>query len=148
MVDPVNWVRNSLKESHPELVPVFDRLKEDNHLDLVYAAVAVGVGIGAREIKESGFDPDWASAPGETIQDLMTLYGMNALDVGHSLHLSAYDVDRLLAGDLAITKTLAMSLEKLFNVSASFWLNREADYRSLVARLEDKKRLHLSSGES
>lgn len=76
------------------------------------------------------FTPNWASAPGETIRDI--LIDKLANDLGESVDF----VERLLIGNEPINKQLANKLELCFSVDSKFWLRREEQYRKSLKRLE------------
>jgi len=53
---------------------------------------------------ESNFQPDWFSAPGGTILDVLEQKGMSEKDLAALLNCSQRRVEKLLAGKEAITK--------------------------------------------
>jgi HTH-type transcriptional regulator/antitoxin HigA len=81
------------------------------------------------------FEPNWAVAPGETLaewaeehdpehQQLVELYGGDR-----------EGVDALLCGRRELAPDDALSLERLTQIPATFWLAMEANYRADLARL-------------
>ena len=82
------------------------------------------------------FQPRWASAPGETITEILRRRRMDissfAADLGETEDYALC----LLEGSCAINRTVAERLNELIGGSVSFWLNREAQYREDIARLE------------
>jgi HTH-type transcriptional regulator/antitoxin HigA len=84
----------------------------------------------------SSFNPDWLSAPGGTILDIMDERGLSAKELARSLGLSVERTERLIAGKEAITKDIAVLLARQLGGSESFWLSRESNYRNQVARLQ------------
>lgn len=84
----------------------------------------------------SSFEPDWISAPGDTIADLLEEQGLSATHLAECLHFTADDATALLQGLLALTPKLATRLEAAFGAPAAFWLNRERRYRQSLARLQ------------
>lgn len=88
------------------------------------------------------FQPDWASAPGETIEELLENRGLSATDFATFLDRTPDFVAGLLVGAERIDAGLASALAKVFSVSAQFWLNRDAHY------VDDCKRLGLTPGRT
>ncbi len=85
------------------------------------------------------FSPDWASPPGVTIGDLLEERKIprdvlrEAVEIPHGLFLE------LLRGQLELTSELANKLQAFFSVPASFWLNREHQYRQALLRLDSER---------
>src|SRR5438132_884004 len=84
------------------------------------------------------FRPDWASAPGDTIADLLEERSLATKELAHRIGCSAADANALLQGRLALTHDIADRLESAFGVSASFWVARENRYRHQLERLQAK----------
>lgn len=82
------------------------------------------------EFYDDDFTPNWASAPGETIHDIL-------IDrFADNLGKSAEFVERLLIGEEPIDAQLANKLEICFGINSKFWLRREEQYRKSLKRLE------------
>ena len=80
-------------------------------------------------VSDNGFNPDWVSAPGDTIIDLMDEHGFNEEELSKRVGLSLIKGRELISGKLILTEKIANKLESLFDVSATFWLSREDKYR-------------------
>ena len=80
------------------------------------------------------FKPDWLSAPGGTILDVIEENGLSSKELGKILGYSVQRTERLLAGKDAITRDVARLLSEKIGGSEKFWLSRELNYRSEVAR--------------
>lgn len=80
------------------------------------------------------FSPDWISPPGETIVELMEENGWTQDDLSQKLGYSSTQVRLLISGEESITEEVALSLEKVLGSKASFWLSREAQYRSKLSQ--------------
>jgi len=85
---------------------------------------------------ESNFSPDWLSAPGGTILDVIEERGISSKDLAKLLGLSTERAERLLAGKETITKDVAKLLSNRIGGSEKFWISREGNYRNEVARLQ------------
>lgn len=82
------------------------------------------------------FRPDWASAPGDTIADVLGERGWSldefAKRLGHPLEGAA----DLLGGRASITIRTARDLQRVLGGSVEFWMARDAQFREDVARLQ------------
>ncbi|WP_257014229.1 ImmA/IrrE family metallo-endopeptidase [Serratia fonticola] len=87
-------------------------------------------------ISNDGFSPDWVSAPGETIIDLMDTYGLNEEELSKKVGLSVSKGRELISGELVLTEKIANKLEFIFDVSTQFWLTREEKYRDRKNAIE------------
>lgn len=82
----------------------------------------------------STFSPDWVSAPGETILDMLDEMGWKQTAFSQRLGFSQKHVSNLVSGKAAITEDAAIKLERVLGNPASFWMNRETQYREALAR--------------
>src|SRR6266566_420745 len=69
------------------------------------------------------FQPDYISPPGETLADMLEQSGMTQTELAQRLGVSLKHVNQVVKGAASISAELALGLEKVFGVSASFWLN-------------------------
>ena len=89
----------------------------------------------ADEPEYADFEPDWASAPGDTISDIMEENDWSIPYVKGLLDMDDLTLARLLAGSLSIDRELAELLKSVFGGSVHFWMEREKQYRSAIIRL-------------
>jgi HTH-type transcriptional regulator/antitoxin HigA len=82
------------------------------------------------------FQPDWFSAPGGTIRDILEERGLSLRDFAKLLGLTQDRAERLLSAKEAITKDIARLLAQKLGGSEKFWMSREENYRDEVARLQ------------
>ncbi|MEW8107128.1 MAG: ImmA/IrrE family metallo-endopeptidase [Candidatus Thiodiazotropha endolucinida] len=82
------------------------------------------------------FAPDWVSAPGDTILDLMEERDWNQVELANRLGFSTKHLNQLIKGKVTLTYDTAQKLERVLGSTVSFWMNRESKYRQHVARLE------------
>jgi plasmid maintenance system antidote protein VapI len=94
--------------------------------------------------KTDDFQPDWASAPGETIADILEERQVPTSKFARQIERSVSETDRLLHGELAITRELAQKLENVLGGSATFWMTRESQYREDITRLGPIQRAHTA----
>jgi HTH-type transcriptional regulator/antitoxin HigA len=90
---------------------------------------------------ERAFQPDYVSPPGETVADLLQQTGMTQTDLAQRLGVSLKHTNQVVKGAASISAELALGLEKVFGVSADFWLNRESLYRADIARQQETREL-------
>jgi HTH-type transcriptional regulator / antitoxin HigA len=84
------------------------------------------------------FTPDWISATGETISDLIEEQQWTHADLAERLSYSSEQLTQLLSGQMPIAQETALKLENTLGSSSNFWLNREAQYRvKLVQQCEN-----------
>jgi HTH-type transcriptional regulator / antitoxin HigA len=86
-------------------------------------------------MSETAFTPDWASAPGETIIDLLTERALSRKEFSSKMALSPDATEDLISGKMEITRELAKKLEQVLEANFSFWLSRESQYQEDSARL-------------
>lgn len=89
----------------------------------------------------NAFQPMWASAPGETILDILRRRRIDIPSFASDLGESEDYAQCLLEGACAIDRSVAERLQDVIGGSVTFWLNREAQYREDVARLQGTKEL-------
>lgn len=82
------------------------------------------------------FQPDWVSAPGTTIADILEEKGITVADFAGAMGIQLKVARELLAGKVAITEELASDLSSVVGVSSTFWINREAQFRDGQKRLK------------
>jgi HTH-type transcriptional regulator / antitoxin HigA len=81
-----------------------------------------------------GFQPDWASAPGNTIRDVLRERNVSIDDFARWMDQSREDTVELLQGRSAITIQVARRLEKALGASVEFWMSREFRYRQQLEK--------------
>ena len=82
------------------------------------------------------FAPDWISAPGETIAELLDERGWSQADFATRTGFTPKHVHLLLQGKAGISEDAALRLERVLGSSARFWLNLETQYREQLLRRE------------
>lgn len=78
------------------------------------------------------FAPDYVSPPGDTIRETLQARGMTQAEFARRMGISQYRVRGLLKGTAAITSETALNLEKVLEIPARFWENRERHYREFL----------------
>lgn len=87
------------------------------------------------------FKPDWASAPGDTIADILGERGLSVTEFAQSMGYTSDHVTDLLEGRATITIGIARQLERVLGGSVEFWMSRDFRYR------QDTARLHATDNE-
>lgn len=87
------------------------------------------------------FDPDYAVAPGETLQETLEHYGMSQADLAIRTGKSRKCINEIIKGKSPITPDTALEFERVLGVPAGFWNNLEKNYQDVLVRIEEKKRL-------
>lgn len=82
------------------------------------------------------FAPDWISAPGETVADLLEERGWSQADFATRTGFTKKHVHLLLQGKAAISEDTALRLERVLGSSARFWMSLETQYREQLLRRE------------
>lgn len=87
-------------------------------------------------IRKDEFTPDWASAPGESIADVLDERGIPLEAFAKALRCTPARADALIRGHAVITPDIARLLASVLGGSAQFWERRESQYREDLRRLE------------
>jgi addiction module HigA family antidote len=84
----------------------------------------------------AGFNADWASPPGDLIEEVLEERGWTRAELAQRLDFSAKHVNELLKGRAPITADTAERLERVLGHDAGFWLRLEANYQKDLVRLQ------------
>ncbi|MEN6414702.1 MAG: HigA family addiction module antitoxin [Veillonellales bacterium] len=76
-----------------------------------------------------------AVPPGETLAEVLEDRGMPQNELALRTGVTSKHINEIIQGKAAISPTMALRLEQVLGVEASFWNNLEADYQATVARL-------------
>ena len=91
--------------------------------------------------RSADFKPDYAIPPGQTLADLLEEVGMSQTELSRRLGVSLKHVNQVVNGAASISPDLALGLEKVFGVSAAFWVNRESMFRAEIAKRREHETL-------
>ncbi len=94
------------------------------------------------------FKPDYASPPGDTLQEMMEWYKVTPTTLAQETSTTGHFINKLLFGQVPITPELAVHLERLFKMSADFWMRREQGYQDALERLAKQEPLERHIGWS
>jgi HTH-type transcriptional regulator/antitoxin HigA len=82
------------------------------------------------------FNADWASAPGNLIEEVLEEYGWTRAELAQRLDFSAKHVNEMLKGRASITADTAERLERVLGHDAGFWLRLETNHQQDLVRLQ------------
>ncbi|MEA5510638.1 HigA family addiction module antitoxin [Crocosphaera sp. UHCC 0190] len=92
-------------------------------------------------VLENRYKPDYVSPPGETIEDILEERGMTQSELAERMGRPKKTINEIIKGKAAITPETALQLELVLNIPATFWNNREQQYRDYLARKDENERL-------
>lgn len=81
------------------------------------------------------FRPNWASAPGDTIADVLEEKQLSLAAFSKHIGCSIDETEDLLAGRIAMSLGLARKLHAEIGATVEFWMSRDFHYRESVGRL-------------
>ena len=82
---------------------------------------------------QNQYTPDYVSPPGETLQEILEEQGMTQAELAERTGRPKKTINEIINGKAAITPETALQLERVLNIPASFWNNREQQYREALA---------------
>lgn len=92
-------------------------------------------------ILQNEYHPDYVSSPGETLLETLDTIGMSQAELAKRMGRPVKTINEIIQKKAAITAETALQLEQVLHIPASFWLNREQQYRESLARLAEEQRL-------
>jgi HTH-type transcriptional regulator / antitoxin HigA len=79
------------------------------------------------------------SKPGDTILETLEHIRMSQAELAERLGKTPSKINDIISGKEPITVNTALQLEKVLNIDAQFWLNRESLYREKLSRIEQEE---------
>ena len=86
------------------------------------------------------------SSPGDDILETIEHIKMSQVELADRLGKTPSKVHDLITGKEPITYNTALQLEKVLGIDAQYWLNREMNYRTKLARIEQEEALEEAKG--
>jgi antitoxin HigA-1 len=77
--------------------------------------------------------------PGAIISQILIQKQMNLIEFSEKMNISQIEIKDILKGKKSITVDIATKLEKIFDMSADFWIEIEKNYQLNSALSEQKK---------
>jgi addiction module HigA family antidote len=90
---------------------------------------------------QNQYNPNYASPPGETLLETIQAFGMSQAELAERTGRPKKTINEIIRGKTSITPDTALQLEKVLGIPASFWNNRESQYREILAKLEEHERM-------
>jgi addiction module HigA family antidote len=91
------------------------------------------------------FNPDYSVIPGDSLLEIMESKGLTQADLAERTGRPKKTINEIAKGKAAITFETAIQLERVLGVPASFWISLESNYRSNLARIEEREKLSLQT---
>ena len=85
--------------------------------------------------------PDYVSPPGETLAEILEDQGMSQAELAERTGRTPKHINEVVKGRANITPALALQLERVLGVPASFWNNRQRQYDAYAAQMQEQRRL-------
>ncbi|HOF19754.1 MAG TPA: ImmA/IrrE family metallo-endopeptidase [Bacteroidales bacterium] len=79
------------------------------------------------------------SPPGDTIQETIDALGMSQAELAERIGRSKEKLNGLINGSEPLTLKTAILLERVLDIPAAFWLEREKEYRLDLAKIEEQE---------
>ena len=77
-----------------------------------------------------------AIPPGMTIKEVLENRHMTQIELASRMDMSEKHISKLINGEVPLTQDVALRLERVFGVDASFWNGLEAGYREKILKVE------------
>lgn len=90
---------------------------------------------------QNTYRPDMVSAPGETLLDVLDERGMSQAELAERTGRPLKTINEIIKGKAALTSDTSIQLERVLGIPAEFWNQREANYRSYLARNREQDEL-------
>lgn len=84
-----------------------------------------------------------ATHPGVTIQEQLIDRGISQKEFASKMEMSEKYISNLINGDVQLTTDVAMRLELVLGIPASFWGNLEAVYREKLLKVEVENEMEV-----
>lgn len=88
-----------------------------------------------------GYTPDYAVTPGEMLEYEMEIRGMTQQELVRRTGVTQKHINELLKVKAPISPAMAIKLERALGMPAQYWLNLEANYQEVLARLDEEAQL-------
>ena len=79
------------------------------------------------------------SPPGDTLQETLDAIAMSQTELAERMGRPKEKVNDMIKGREPISTVMAFQLEKVLGVPASFWMNREEEYRRQLYEIEQQE---------
>ena len=90
---------------------------------------------------QNDFQPDYAVSPGEVLGVELELRGMTQQELARRTGITPKHIISILKAKSAITPETAIKFERALGMPVKYWLNLEAHYQEILARLAEAEQL-------
>lgn len=90
---------------------------------------------------QNEFQPDYTVSPGEVLGVELVLRGMTQQELAKRTGITPKHIISILKAKSAITPETAIKLERALGMPVAYWLNLEAHYQEILARLAEEAQL-------
>ena len=87
------------------------------------------------------YEPTYMTPPGETLAEVLENIGMSQAELAERTGRPKKTINEIIKGKAAITPETAIQFERVLGKPASFWNNRERNYREWLARQDERQLL-------
>ncbi|MFH0990996.1 MAG: helix-turn-helix domain-containing protein [bacterium] len=81
------------------------------------------------------------SPPGDTIQETIDTIGMSQYELAERMGKNKKNINQIIKGKEPITQNTSIQLERVLGIPASFWIEREKEYRRELTQIESEETL-------
>ncbi|MGB0388167.1 MAG: ImmA/IrrE family metallo-endopeptidase [Ardenticatenaceae bacterium] len=85
------------------------------------------------------FKVDYVSPPGDTLEETLEYLNITSEEFAKQTGYPTKTIHEVLVGQAPITPHMALQFERVLDIPASFWNNRERSYREGLERLKDQE---------
>ncbi len=87
------------------------------------------------------YQPDYAVTPGEVLLSELELRGMSQQELSNRTGITTKHINEIINAKASISVETAIKLERATGMPVQYWLNLEANYQEIKARLAERARL-------
>ena len=80
------------------------------------------------------YRPDTVTPPGDTLGETLDVLGMTIPELAERIGETENTIEKIVKHSGPITPSIATKLEKALGIPASFWNNRERNYRESLSK--------------
>ncbi|WP_045213053.1 helix-turn-helix transcriptional regulator [Desulfonatronovibrio magnus] len=81
------------------------------------------------KVRTNEYKPDYVLPPGDTILETIESIGMTPAQLSHRMGETEKHINEVIKGKAVLTEDIALKLEVVLGIDASFWRNLEQMYR-------------------
>lgn len=86
------------------------------------------------QLPRNEYRPDYVTCPGETLNETLNGMKMSPAELANLMELPLRTIEHIIIGRAPISWEIALRLQRVLNIPASFWLRRERAYQNYLRR--------------